>query len=199
MIPISLQPEPPGFDKAVRRKGHQWLKKQGIALNNPPPKASDLPPYWRNYNQHLWQAYSGVCAYLAIYFEQAIGATSTDHFVPKSAKAGDAYEWQNYRLSCPTMNRNKHGFSDVLDPVGLKPKHTFYINFASGKIAPAPNLPPPQKSAATKTIARLRLNSPVNNEMRARHYTDYAKGDCSLCHLASYSPFVHQEIVRQEL
>lgn len=198
MIPVALQPEPADFDDNVRKKGHAWLASKGIALNSAPPKASKLPNYWTHSNKQLWELYAGVCAYLAIYFEWGTGAASTDHFVAKSKNAGDAYEWNNYRLSCLGPNRNKNKFDDVLDPVGLPP-NIFIIEFATGKISPNPTLTTAQKSAARKTIRRLKLDSPENNAMRARHYTDYVKGDCSLNFLSRISPFVHAEIVRQGL
>ncbi|MFA5623575.1 MAG: hypothetical protein WC966_00765 [Bradymonadales bacterium] len=198
MIPVTLQPEPADFDAEVRQRGHAWLRNQAIALNAAPPKASKLPNYWSHSNKQLWEAYSGICAYLAIFFEWSTGAASTDHFIAKSQNAGDAYEWSNYRLSCLAPNRNKNKFDDVLDPIGLSP-NTFVINFASGKIAPNPALNSAQKTAARKTIRRLRLDSPDNNEMRARHFQDYLRGNCSLNHLQRYSPFVHAEIRRQGL
>jgi uncharacterized protein (TIGR02646 family) len=197
MIPVTLQPEPADFDVNVRQKGHAWLAHRGIALDAAPPRASKLPHYWTRTNKQLWKAYSGVCAYLAIFFEWSTGAT-TDHFIAKSRKAGDAYEWNNYRLSCSGPNQKKNRFDDVLDPIGLAP-HTFVINFASGKILPNPDLPKPQKNAARKTIRRLDLASPENNAMRARHYGLYANGDLSLQYLCEHSPFVYAEIVRQEL
>jgi uncharacterized protein (TIGR02646 family) len=198
MIPVTLQPEPADFDAEVRQRGHAWLSAQGIALNAAPHKASKLPNYWSHYNKQLWEAYSGVCAYLAIFFEWVTGAASTDHFIAKSLNAGEAYEWSNYRLSCLGPNRNKNKFDDVLDPIGIAP-NTFVINFASGKITPNRTLSPAQKILARKTIRRLKLDSPDNNKMRAQHYKDYLAGDCSLHFLQRKSPFVHAEIVRQGL
>ncbi|MFC4235112.1 hypothetical protein ACFOY8_07735 [Thalassospira xianhensis] len=198
MIPVNLQPEPCDFDQMVRQRGHTWLLNNGINVNNPPPKASDLPNYWSHSNKQLWVAYSGVCAYLAIYFEWGTGASSTDHFIAKSANAGEAYEWSNYRLSCFGPNRNKNKYDDVLDPIGLTPE-TFVINFASGEISPNPTLSSAEKKEAKKTIRRLKLDSDNNNQMRAQHYNDYVSGDCSLKFLSRKSPFVHAEIVRQGL
>jgi uncharacterized protein (TIGR02646 family) len=190
MIPVTLQPEPADFDVKVRQKGNAWLAAH--------PKAHKLPSYWSASNKQLWDAYSGVCAYLAIFFEWSTGAASTDHFIAKSKKAADAYEWSNYRLSCLGMNRNKNTFDDILDPIGLTP-HTFVISFASGKIAPNPKLTPEQKAAARKTIRRLKLGSPENNKMRAQHFGEYIAGSCSLDFLSRKSPFVYAEIVRQGL
>ena len=197
MIPVALQPEPSDFDARVRQPGLIWLSSKNIAVNSAPPKASDLPNYWTRSNKQLWESYSGVCAYLAIYFEWPTGAASTDHFVAKSKRAGDAYDWRNYRLSCLGPNRNKNKFDDVLDPIGLQPD-TFVLNLANGEIRPNPLLTPDKKKAARKTITRLKLNSPDHNEMRAKHFVRYLrkKDEESLKEL---SPFVWYEAQRQGL
>ena len=199
MIPVVLQHEPDDFDAKVRQPGYAWLMEKGIALDQPPPCPKDLPTYWSRTNKQLWEAYSGVCAYLAIYFEWGTGAATTDHFIAKSRNAGEAYEWNNYRLSCIAPNRNKNRFDDVLDPVGLTP-HTFIIkNFASGEISPNSSLDGDDLYIAQKTIRRLKLDSPENNEMRARHFQTYIEGECSLSYVQRYSPFVYAEIIRQGL
>lgn len=197
MIPVTLQPEPADFDAEVRKKGHTWLASKGIPLNAAPPKASALPNYWSHTNKQLWEAYSGVCAYLAIYFEWVTGASSTDHFVAKSKNAGEAYEWSNYRLSCLGANRIKNKFDDVLDPIELSPD-TFILNLASGKITPNPLLNAAQKRLARKTIKRLRLDSPDHNAMRARHFSRYLHGKDAQT-LRELSPFVWYEANRQGL
>lgn len=196
MIPVTLQPEPTDFDEKVRKKGHAWLQKNGIALSSSPPKASDLPNYWSCFNESLWEAYSGVCAYLAIRFEFSTGAASTDHFIAKSRLARDAYEWSNYRLACIGANRKKHAFDDVLDPVGLAP-HTFTLNLLSGEMKPNSTLSPAQKKAAENTISRLDLNSKRNCTMRANRFKEYKKNNCSLDFLKRESPFIYEEITRQ--
>jgi len=197
MIPVTLQPEPADFDQRVRQPGRDWLANQGIALNAAPPRAADLPNYWTRSNRQLWEAYSGVCAYLAIYFEWVTGAASTDHFVAKSRHAGDAYEWGNYRLSCLGPNRNKGRFDDVLDPIGLQ-ADTFVLNLSSGEIRPNPSLDNEQRKAARKTIRRLKLDSSDHNTMRARHFSRYLRGKDQQA-LKELSPFVWYEAQRQGL
>lgn len=201
MIPVALQPEPAcekfNFDVTVRKKGHAWLARKGIALHAAPPKAAALPNYWSQSNQPLWDAYSGVCAYLAIFFEWPTGASSTDHFVAKSKCAGDAYEWGNYRLSCLGANRNKNKFDDVLDPVGLA-QNTFFLNLATGGVRPNPKLSAACKAVARKTMARLKLNSAEHKKMRSRHYLDYLRHRDAIT-LKYYSPFVWYEADRQGL
>ncbi len=198
MIPVQLQPEPADFDAKVRQPGHDWLATRGIAFDSAPTDPSTLPNYWHRSNKQLWDAYQGVCAYLAIYFDWVTGAASTEHFVAKSQVAGEAYEWGNYRLSALGPNRNKNKFDDVLDPIGLAPE-TFVINFASGEILPNSALSTADKRAAQVTINRLKLDSPEHNRMRAQHFKYYLEGDWSLRFLARESPFVHSEIVRQGL
>ncbi len=144
MIPVTPQPEPAGFDKEVRKPGLAWLRKRRIKSAEQPPDASRLPPHWRKIQKPLWDAYQGTCAYLCIYFEWPLGASSVDHFVAKSKNAGQAYEWLNYRLSCLGMNRNKNRFDDILDPFEIQP-NALVLNLATGEIKPNPDAPPELK------------------------------------------------------
>lgn len=197
MIPVTLQPEPNDFQSRVRKPGLAWLRKNNVPLNGPVPSTIKIPSYWSRSNKELWEAYDGVCAYLAIYFEWVTGAASTDHFVAKSVNAGLAYEWTNYRLSCLGPNRNKNKFDDVLDPVGLTAE-TFLLNLVSGEIYPNPALEEPTKTDAGSTIKRLKLNSPDHNLMRQRHYKLYLQHKDSDA-LKRLSPFVWYEAQRQGL
>lgn len=197
MIVVSLQPEPLEFNVKVRQKGLAWLAANGIALNSAPPDPSKLPSYWSSSNKSLWDAYSGTCAYLAIFFEWSTGASSTDHYVAKSQNAGDAYEWNNYRLSCLGANRNKNKFDDVIDPIGMT-KNPFFLRLSTGFLTINPALNAAEKAIARKTIRRLKLNDASTKEMRARHYSQYTQHQHSPT-LRSLSPFVWYEANRQGL
>jgi uncharacterized protein (TIGR02646 family) len=197
MIPVTAQPEPCDFDVQVRQRGQNWLANNNIAFNAKPPKLPKLPNYWSYSNMQLWEAYSGQCAYLGIYFEWPTGASSTDHFIPKSEHSGLAYEWHNYRLSCLGPNRNKNKYNDVIDPIGMA-NETFLLNLTSGRIKPNPNLPKNILVQARKTITRLKLNSDAHKKMRARHYTQYLRHKCAQT-LMELSPFVKYEAERQLL
>lgn len=200
MMPVRLQPEPPNFDVQVREPGQKWLKDKAWALDAPPPNPSDLPSYWRETQKDLWAAYSGVCAYLSIYFEWATGASSTDHFVAKSANSGQAYEWANFRLSCLSLNRNKGRFDDVLDPFEMAPS-TFELNLANGELTLRQQLRANavECELALATIQRLKLNEPEVAAMRAVHISDYFRRHVSADYLGRKSPFVWSELVRQGL
>lgn len=197
MIPVELQPEPPDFDENVRQRGRSWLANHGVESDAPPPDPAALPAYWQPFNRQLWAAYDGVCAYLAIHFEWCLGAASTDHFVAKSRDAGDAYEWHNYRLSCLAANRNKGRFDDILDPIGLEPS-TFVPELATGRIRANPSLDDELRIEAERTIARLKLDSPEHNEMRAKRFARYVEGRDEQT-LRDWSPFVWHEARRQNL
>ena len=198
MIPVVPKQEPADFDARVRKPGQQWLTDNNIILSAPPPDPSALPPHWRNTQKSLWDTYDGVCAYLCIYFEWALGASSTDHFVAKSKNAGQVYEWANYRLSCLGMNRNKNRFDDILDPFQIEPQ-TFVLNLVSGEIKPSPLLPLGIAAQAEDTIKRLKLDDPEINEMRAKHFSNCLSKDVSESYLARHSPFVWYEAKRQGL
>lgn len=196
MIPVALQAEPDDFDAKVRQPGLGWLAKRGWPADAAPPVATELPPHWREVQHDLWRGYSGVCAYLSIYFEWALGAHSTDHFVAKSRHAGQAYEWRNYRLSCLGANRNKNRFDDVLDPFEIT-DHTFVLNLASGAISPSSALDASIKEKASKTIERLRLDDPNNRRMRTEQIDELQRGGVSPDYLRRKSPFVWIELHRQ--
>ena len=197
MIPVALQPESADFDAEVRQKGLLWLAQKGIAPGCAAPKGTKFTAYWSYSNKQLWSAYSGVCAYLAIYFEWPSGAASTDHFVPKSQRPDLAYEWGNFRLSCLAPNRLKNKFNDVIDPMVLA-ANTFELNLVTGEIRPSSFLQPTQIQAATKTIKRLKLDSPEHNHMRQRHYNQYLRHKDAQT-LRELSPFVWYEADRQGL
>lgn len=198
MIPVTPQPEPPTFDSNVRQPGLAWLKGKGLSLANPLPKATKPHPYWQACLDDLHKSYSGVCAYLAVYIERAIGAASTDHFVAKSANAGLTYEWSNYRLACLAMNSRKLAFDDVLDPFTL-PTGLFRLELVSGHVFINPAIVGQLLAEAEDTIERLKLDSPGNRSMRAQHYQEYVQGEISAGHLRKMSPFVWQEAQRQGL
>lgn len=198
MIPVAPQPEPAKFDAAVRQPGLAWLNDQGHDLTRPLPKGAKPPPHWRKCLDDLHGSYGGVCAYLAIYLERATGAATADHFVAKSALAGQTYEWSNYRLVCLAMNARKQAFDDVLDPFTLPPD-VFRLELVSGRLFVNPALADPLASEAEATRQRLQLDNSLNRATRARHYDEYLQVHKCEPHLRKMSPFVWYEARRQGL
>ncbi|OUO49681.1 hypothetical protein B5F76_13440 [Desulfovibrio sp. An276] len=197
MIPVTPQPEPEDFDTKVRQKGLRWLAEHDIDITDPLPSRTKLPPYWRACLDELHSRYGGVCAYLAVFFERTTGGT-VEHFCPKSLRPDFAYEWCNYRLACSAINSRKKSFTDVLDPFEVK-DGWFCLELVSGHIFPNPQLPASLQQKIQATIDRLKLDSSANNEMRAKHYQFYCKGEVTKAFLKKYSPFVWKEAARQGL
>jgi len=198
MIPVVLQPDPASFQEAVRVKGLAHLASCGLALNQPLPAKTTIEPYWRACLTDLHKAYSGVCAYLGVYFERVMGGGSVDHFIAKSKDAGLAYEWDNYRLACATMNTRKGNYSHVLDPFFLAPD-SFRLELSTGHIFGNPNLSTGALTLANTTIARLKLDDSQCRELRARWFQAYIENHVSSQYLQAKSPFVWTEADRQGL
>jgi uncharacterized protein (TIGR02646 family) len=192
MIPIIKRKAPKNFNEKVKQPGLKWLKTLGH-----PPKNNEWAnhDYWTKYNEELYNAYSGICAYLAIYFDFVTGASSTDHFIPKSKKPQLAYEWSNFRLSCLGANRRK-GTKTILDPFTIQ-KNTFFINFLNGRIYPNPKLSQKEKKLAEETIIALQLDDEKTRKMRRKHFQNYRKKEYSKDWLQKNSPFVYQEMERK--
>ena len=198
MIHVDQQPEPHDFDEKVRRKGLDWLRNQNFDIHGPVPKGVDIPRYWLVCLKDLYDSYGGYCAYLAVFFEFAVGGATVNHFVAKSKSSALAYEWANYRLSCSRMNSRKRDYDDVLDPFSVE-NSWFHLELVTGHIFPDPELPGEQKVRIQKTIDRLKLDDGASKEMRARHFQYYCEGQLTSEYLKKYSPFVWMEATRQNL
>lgn len=204
MIPVRQQPEPTlaadGFDfeAKVRRPGHNWLSRRGFLSAAPLPPGTKLPTYWRECLAVLHAKYSGICSYLCVYLEQAIGGVSVDHFAAKSTRPALAFEWSNYRLASVSLNSHKNVFDDVLDPFTLAPE-TFHLELVTGHIYPNPRLDSAAAAAATATIDRLGLHGFTCRKMRVRWFDDWRTGGVSTAVLQRDSPFVWYEANRQGL
>lgn len=204
MIRISTQSEPVGFDEKVRIPGKKWL--EGCEFYDPfhsdirkqVPKKTKFPDLWCNISKEIHHVYHGICAYLGIYFEQPSGASSVDHFLPKTLYPGLAYEWTNYRLASLGINRKKGKREDIMDPF-LVPDHAFQLNLLSGDIFPNPEAVQEEQLLVKQTIDGLDLNAVNIKEMRCRHFTEYVKGDVSRNYMQTHSPYVWAEIERQNL
>ena len=198
MIHGQEQPEPAAFNGQVRSRGLKHLAELGLALDRPLPAGMKISPYWRDCLDDLHRLYGGVCAYLCVFVERCTGGNSVDHFIAKSASAGLAYEWTNFRLACSTMNSRKREFDDVLDPF-LLAHDLFRLELSTGRIYANPALPAQARVLVEDTIERLGLDGADCREMRARWYLEYLTVPLSSDYLQRKSPFVWREANRQGL
>ncbi len=192
MIPVAPQAEPADFQEKVRVPGQKWL----IENRQRDFSGGDMPPYWRACLPQLYDAYHGVCGYLAVYFERACGAASTDHFIAKSGQPELAYEWHNFRLACTAMNAKKHAWDDVLDPFAVL-SGWFCLELVSGRIFPDPALDESLRAKVQATIDRLGLDDAIYRTVRVRHLSDFQQGFYVEDYFARISPFVHAQWRRQ--
>lgn len=193
MIPIVEQAEPPNFAVQVSQPGAAFLR------NTPRPTSWTNREYWRRVIPDLWRAHNGICAYTCHWIPPDAGASTVDHFLPKSTHPQHAYDWKNYRLASPKVNRYKHNYLDVLDPFTLSPGW-FVLVFPALLLKPGSHLSVDQKQQVQKTIARLKLNDDetlINS--RLRWVLEYCDREITFSHLRRRAPFIAYEIERQHL
>lgn len=206
MIPVKPAPEPPDFDAKVRQPGLRAIAERvgeptdrplaqrydKLANHRDELKPHHFPSLWRAAKHDLLQAYHRICAYACLYIPQTTGATTADHFAPKSNTWDRVYEWDNYRLACSLMNSRKRDYSDVIDPFEVR-AGMFALDLVSLKCVPGPEAgnDRPQVEA---TIERLGLNGADYAGALERYYME---GKISLSVLKEEAPFLATELHRQ--
>lgn len=210
MIRLELADEPDSFESEVRQPGLRAINELSgapsdrtagkkfakIANAKEEIPASEFPPYWRKATQDLYDAYSGICAFLCLCIPKGTGASSVDHMIPKSENWSLVYEWSNYRLACSRMNSRKREHEDVLDPFKIE-DGWFELNLFNFRVIPANGLPSDILEAVEKTISRLKLCDQKCCDARADYAKLYWNGEYSFEYLSRYAPFVAKEIQRQ--
>jgi hypothetical protein len=194
VIPVASQGEPAHFHVNVRQRGQAFLK----TATRPTPEQWSKHSYWRSVTNDLREAYSSICAYSAQWIPRVQGGSSVDHFVPKSADAGLAYEWANYRLASQLCNSRKGDHRDVLDPFSVA-ADSFVLDFPSLLIAPHLQLNYAEAGPVQATINRLGLNDENCVKSRLDWLLLYCIGDISLAFLKQKAPFIAYELRRQNL
>ena len=189
MIPVIAQPEYPNFDRGVRQPGLAFLR------GNPNPTARQFSrrSYWNRARNELHGAYSGICAYTAMYLPDR---GTVDHFQPKAIYPGLAYEWRNFRLAGGRVNSSKGDSTDVLDPFQIE-HDWFQLDIPSCLIFAKKGLTVVVKQKVNTTIQVLRLNSDdCYVQERCNILVAFAKRQIQLQFLEERYPFLAQEVVR---
>lgn len=145
----------------------------------------------------MYDAHNGICSYIAHWIPRSSNP-NVDHFIPKSVRPDLAYEWSNYRLTCPLVNTYKKNYQDVLDPFTL-PKDWFFLDFPSLLIRPNPEVPYQDQQKIRATIKRLRLNEDVFVNDRSHWLKPYCQGNEDFSVLKRDAPFIAYELERQKL
>jgi len=192
MIQVALAPEYPNFDAEVRTPGAAFLN----TCPMPTSEQFKRKNFWNRSAKELHAAYSGICAYTAMYLPEQ---GSVDHFLPKSTHPHLAYEWNNFRLASGRVNTSKGNQSDILDPFHIK-DDWFYLDIPACLLRANPALEKPLRNKIAGTINSLRLNQDDNYvQERCNILIDYARADLSKNFLQRRYPFLAKEIDRQGL
>ena len=189
MIRVPPKPEYAAFNAEVRVPGKRFLRR------NPNPSSKDFGKhnYWKHAKRELHRAYLR-CAYTS---RRVRGdGVSVDHFLPKSKHRWLAYEWDNYRLARPMLNRNKGDSEQVVDPFHVR-NGWFILECPSCLIRPGHNLTGNTRQGVVSTIRVLKLNSPELAAERCRWLADLALDLISFDYLEREYPFLASEVERQ--
>jgi hypothetical protein len=192
LIRVVPKPEYPTFDSQVRKQGAAFL------ADCPRPTSEQFKKknFWNRAAKELHAAYSGVCAYTAMYLPEQ---GSVDHFVPKSVNPSLAYEWSNFRLASGRVNNSKGNQTNILDPFKVDDSW-FEIDIPSCLLKAGTNVAADVRTHINTTINSLRLNADdYYVQERCNILIEYAKGEISLGFLKRRYPFLAKEIERQSL
>lgn len=192
MIRVIPQPEYPAFQSEVRNPGAAFL----VTCPEPTSNQWKRKNYWSRAARELRAAYSGICAYTAMYLPEQ---GSVDHFRPKSVYPHLAYEWSNFRLASGRINSSKGNSTDILDPFEVQDEW-FYMDIPACLLKPNPSLIAPLRARIKSTINSLRLNQDDHFvQERCSILMEYARGDVSIEFLRRRYPFLEKEVRRQGL
>ncbi len=192
MIRVPPQPENPNFNSQVRRPGQTFL----ASCPNPTSEQFRKKNYWSRAAKELHAAYSGICAYTAMYLPEQ---GSVDHFVPKTIRPDLAYEWSNYRLASGRVNSAKGLQTGIIDPF-LTDDDWFHLDVPSCLLKANPQLNYETKIQVNGTINSLRLNADdYYVQERCNILIEFARSEISLGFLQRRYPFLAKEVARQNL
>ena len=189
MIRVLPKPEYAAFDSDVRVPGRRFL------TNNPSPLSREFGRhnYWTRAKRELRRAYLR-CAYTSRRIRG--DNVSVDHFLPKAKYPLLAYEWDNYRLARPKLNRNKGDSEDLFDPFHVRDSW-FFLDCPSCLIHPSDTLEGNRRQDVCSTIQVLKLNSNELAAERCRWLADLALDLISLDYLKREYPFLASQVERQ--
>lgn len=192
MIGVSCKPEYPNFNAEVRQPGSEFL----AVCPTPTSKQFKKKNFWSKAAGALHEAYSGICAYTAVYLPER---GSVDHFLPKNRYPHLAYEWNNFRLASGRVNSSKADLENIVDPFDVE-DDWFFIDLPACLLKPNPALDRNLRNKIENTINSLRLNrDDYHVQERCEILMSYAREEVSMSFLERRYPFIAKEVKRQGL
>jgi hypothetical protein len=195
MIRVQPRPEPSHFNGRVRLRGRRFLAR------TPHPTGAQWKThdYWTEAKFDLHDAYNGICNFVCHWIPRCTGSITVEHFRPKARYPRLAYEWDNLRLMCGTLNGRKSDYQNVIDPFQVV-DGMFVIEFPSLMVKPSDTISRPQARRVQATIDRLRLNDEGTClHGRKRYVRDYCQGLVDFEYIRRDAPFIAYELERQGL
>jgi hypothetical protein len=224
MIPVSLPPEPAGFDRAVRQEGLAHLREQGQDPAQPPANASlwklrrmdaygkeGTVQYWQRAREDLRISYSNRCVYSCFVIETECLADgreesshSIDHFEPKSRVAASrAYDWDNLRWAWRVIDnegKRDHWIPPDHDPTALRAPVFQLVEDDRGHwlVVPDPSLEVSEQTRLNETIRLLGLNLRKVVLRRNAYVDDFLTNgsEYGVDWMQERQPFVYRELRR---
>jgi hypothetical protein len=192
LIRVEQKLEYPAFNLQVREPGATFL----VSCPNPTSEQFRKKNFWNRAAKELHAAYSGICAYTAMYLSDQ---GSVDHFVPKTINPALAYEWSNFRLASGRVNNSKGSQTNLLDPFAIN-NEWFEMDVPSCLMKAGASVPNAIRVQVNTTINSLRLNADdYYVQERCNILIEYAKREISFGFLKRRYPFLAKEVDRQDL
>lgn len=224
MIPVSLPPEPAGFDRAVRQEGLAHLREQGQDPAQPPASGNlwtlkrvdargneRTADYWQRAREDLRAGYNNRCVYSCFVIEterladgREQSGHSIDHFEPKSrAATRRAYDWDNLRWAWRVIDNEgkmNHWIPSDHDPTAMTAPFLQLAEDDRGNwlVVPDPSLEASEQTRLRETIRLLGLNLPKVVLRRNAYVEDFLNNgpDYGPAWMQQRQPFVYRELRR---
>lgn len=184
MIRVPKVPEPPEFEKTVRRPGKQWQE------NN--PDRTEYPGYWARVRIPLAEGFENRCGYTAMWLPPYEG--QVDHFIAQADDRSQVYEWSNFRYVSPSLNAKKKAGQKWLDPFDVE-NDWFELNAFTLELRLTDKVPDSMRDIAERTLDKLGLrDSPALIRQRRSWYDAHAQKGGDLDWLRQCAPLVASAI-----
>jgi hypothetical protein len=180
---FTLKDPPPNFHQTTIVYGERWL------ANNSDPKKRPRD-YWSIHRDYLAECFNNLCGYTIM----RMGKCTFDHYLSCDNHRSRAYQWDNYRYVCNSVNSSKkRRDTEVLDPFEIE-HNWFAVLIPSFQLVVTDHVPTEQKQRAELTVTVLNLSKGFA-AYRRQFYKDFLNGNASVKTLQAYAPLIADAVV----
>jgi hypothetical protein len=168
---------PPNFHETTTIPGERWL------MRNPDTRKRPRD-YWSVHRDYLAECFNNWCGYAIM----RMGKCTVDHYLSCVNNRTRAYQWENYRYVCNSINSSKKKLdTEVLDPFEIE--HDWFIVQIPSFLLIIDKVPAEQQQRAERTVNSLNLSKGFA-AYRHAFYRDFLQGNASIKTLRSYAPLL---------